>query len=486
MSSIANNIVEKTNQSWTSLTCQDSHTDNAIAEPRTGTGVTGSDLVKPTELASKITGHDTTSGDNYTTGSDKYTGTTAATKIAPLEDNYDPAGGVNPSGTEYKPISSGSDSKATSGTGFDASSRYTENTASTNMAPLEDNYNPAGGINTSGTEYKPISSGNDSKSTSGTGLDTFSRHTENTDNTSDTEYKPFSSGSDFKSTSDTDASRYTENTANTKLPPLEDNYNPAGGNNTSGTEYKPVSSGSDFKSTGSTHESRDVNTSGRDKTSSSAGPHKEFGSSVKAGKDMSSAQQDVRDPSDPQTDPKEAAIKSNVDDTGDGLDVGDNPDKVDGPGPRPLIEVAKEHGGDAGNTSTATGPEKRGGAEQRTTDNDEEGDGPQKTSSGEGTGEQYVKSSGLKADGGDFDATNPGAGREADRMFNFSPLLLYASQLTHVTGLMETKGVHREAPKPAATATATADDDATHVAGGEKEKKSLGEKIKEKLHHHKH
>jgi hypothetical protein len=34
-----------------------------------------------------------------------------------------------------------------------------------------------------------------------------------------------------------------------------------------------------------------------------------------------------------------------------------------------------------------------------------------------GTGEQYVKSSGMEADGGDFDATNPGAGAEATRKF---------------------------------------------------------------------
>lgn len=32
-----------------------------------------------------------------------------------------------------------------------------------------------------------------------------------------------------------------------------------------------------------------------------------------------------------------------------------------------------------------------------------------------GTGEQYVKSSGMPADGGDFDASNPGAGQEATR-----------------------------------------------------------------------
>ena len=41
----------------------------------------------------------------------------------------------------------------------------------------------------------------------------------------------------------------------------------------------------------------------------------------------------------------------------------------------------------------------------------------QTTSSGEGTGEHWVKSSGTAADGGDFDAAKPGAGREADRKF---------------------------------------------------------------------
>lgn len=49
------------------------------------------------------------------------------------------------------------------------------------------------------------------------------------------------------------------------------------------------------------------------------------------------------------------------------------------------------------------------------------GQGMRRTSgAGEGTGERWVKSSGMKADGGDFDASAPGAGREADR--EFSPL----------------------------------------------------------------
>lgn len=111
-----------------------------------------------------------------------------------------------------------------------------------------------------------------------------------------------------------------------------------------------------------------------------------------------------------------------------------------GPGPQSLEEKAKNGGVTAGASSS-------GGDD----------DGPQKESQGEGTGEQYVKSSGMKADGGDFDAANPGAGREADR-------------------LLETKGIHHTVPgegPPQGT-----DEAATEKSG----KPSLGEKIKAKLH----
>ena len=51
-----------------------------------------------------------------------------------------------------------------------------------------------------------------------------------------------------------------------------------------------------------------------------------------------------------------------------------------------------------------------------------EGEQSQKDSMGStskepGTGTQYVKTTGVAAEGGDFDATKPGAGREADREF---------------------------------------------------------------------
>jgi len=126
----------------------------------------------------------------------------------------------------------------------------------------------------------------------------------------------------------------------------------------------------------------------------------------------------VRDPSDPKTD---ADAESGVDDTGDGPNEAP---KLDGPGPKPVAQLAKEHGGDAGlcgkeEAQTDGADDDKEAANGGPAPAEEDDDGPQKVSHGEGTGEQYVKSTGLQADGGDFDATNPGAGRESVRDFSF-------------------------------------------------------------------
>lgn len=192
-----------------------------------------------------------------------------------------------------------------------------------------------------------------------------------------------------------------------------------------------------------------------------SGPHKAVGSST-GPNDQSKGQQDIRSPDDSNTHPDVARKRDNVDDADGGVDADKNPGKVDGPGPRPVAELAKEHGGDAGKATEGEKGEKGAAGD----DEEDDGDGPQKTSHGEGTGEKYVKTSGLAADGGDFDATKPGAGREADR-------------------LLETKGVHRDAGNPNAPATT---DDSAGTSGHEehKEKTSLKDKIKDKLHRHGH
>jgi hypothetical protein len=98
----------------------------------------------------------------------------------------------------------------------------------------------------------------------------------------------------------------------------------------------------------------------------------------------------------------------------------DRPEDEPGSNGHGRIQEAKKEAEDAQNVDTSSpGPKplsethKAGGGAPSSGGDD---DGAQKESHGEGTGEKYVKSSGLKADGGDFDAAAAGAGREADRM----------------------------------------------------------------------
>ncbi|KAF2122939.1 hypothetical protein BDV96DRAFT_11820 [Lophiotrema nucula] len=83
-----------------------------------------------------------------------------------------------------------------------------------------------------------------------------------------------------------------------------------------------------------------------------------------------------------------------------------------------------------------------------------------------GTGEEWVKTSGLAADGGDFDATKPGAGKEATRLFEDKGL---------------TKSVPGEEPKSTGKGSFDAPSHSSDVSG-EKEKVPLKEKVKQKLH----
>jgi hypothetical protein len=75
----------------------------------------------------------------------------------------------------------------------------------------------------------------------------------------------------------------------------------------------------------------------------------------------------------------------------------------------------------------------------------------QKSSKPEATGEEYVKSSGLAADGGDFDVTKPGAGLEADRKFytlNKKDIPVRNKFTDHVFRLNGTKGHPNQRRRP--------------------------------------
>ncbi|KJZ76060.1 hypothetical protein HIM_04516 [Hirsutella minnesotensis 3608] len=187
---------------------------------------------------------------------------------------------------------------------------------------------------------------------------------------------------------------------------------------------------------------------------SGQGPREEV-PEVTSGKDTSanagevtsrhSASQEERRGDPAAVEPSEESRRDAADEPTEGEDGGEP--NVTGQGPKPVEELAREHGGDAGNVGDAS--------KERHTGEDAEGD-ESKEHESKGTGEQWVKTTGFAADGGDFDAAKPGAGKEADR-------------------LMEQKGM--------------GGGDGDHDGGesgrsGHKDKPSLGERIKEKLHVH--
>lgn len=77
------------------------------------------------------------------------------------------------------------------------------------------------------------------------------------------------------------------------------------------------------------------------------------------------------------------------------------------PGPKPIDVVARQHGGDAG----ATDKPAQVTEEEKKDDNKD-------ANSAKPPAQEVVHASGFAAEGGDFDATNPGAGKEADRKPN--------------------------------------------------------------------
>lgn len=107
-------------------------------------------------------------------------------------------------------------------------------------------------------------------------------------------------------------------------------------------------------------------------------------------------------------------------------DATDPQTRVMGDGPKSLEVVAKENGGDAGNGGISSKKDAANSASETDELGSEQGDQESK-----GTGEQYVRTTGFAADGGDFDATKPGAGKEADRKHTQrQPLLVLGRSLT--------------------------------------------------------
>ncbi|KAI9740247.1 MAG: hypothetical protein M1834_004825 [Cirrosporium novae-zelandiae] len=96
---------------------------------------------------------------------------------------------------------------------------------------------------------------------------------------------------------------------------------------------------------------------------------------------------------------------------------------------------------------------------------DEESSGQKGESDKDGTGEKWEKTTGLAADGGNFDATKPGAAREADR-------------------LLAEKGIRKDPLSGSSPPPPVQDTSSKHADKADKPK--LSEKLKDKLHIGKH
>jgi len=124
-----------------------------------------------------------------------------------------------------------------------------------------------------------------------------------------------------------------------------------------------------------------------------------------------------------------------------GATIGQKHQGADRPGDEPSGEQvdaikdskAKHESAQAGDDDTAGGsapppknPNDHSGKPLGTVDHGAPGQGQEKKAEGgkseeKGTGEKWVKTTGVAADGGDFDATKPGAGKEAERELDLFP-----------------------------------------------------------------
>ncbi|TFB01852.1 hypothetical protein CCMA1212_006152 [Trichoderma ghanense] len=138
-------------------------------------------------------------------------------------------------------------------------------------------------------------------------------------------------------------------------------------------------------------------------------------------------------------------------------------DELTGKGPRPVEELARENGGNAAAAASDDSVSSPQDKDSKPEPSVEEKQNHENAHEGDAAAEEteYVKTTGLAADGGDFDAAKPGAGREADR-------------------LMEQKGLKSAEEDSKGSGGRKSSDSGHH----HKDKPSLGERIKNKLHRH--
>ncbi|KAF4984387.1 hypothetical protein FZEAL_431 [Fusarium zealandicum] len=191
-------------------------------------------------------------------------------------------------------------------------------------------------------------------------------------------------------------------------------------------------------------------------------------------RDNSKGQNDTRHPDDVAAMSKKSTDLEDVDNTSEGTDA-----KLTGPGPRDVASVARDNGGDAGRNKAQEGSS---GAQHEVGSGT--GDAAKKEEHHDPAEDEYVTASGFAADGGDFDASKPGAGREADRLLDQKGVHLGGQE----GGSSGSHDKHSHSDKHSHADKHAAHDDKhdKHDAHDDKskDKPSIGERIKAKLHKH--
>lgn len=268
--------------------------------------------------------------------------------------------------------------------------------------------------------------------------------------------------------SDSNRADTTTATGSSTLPTASSNINTSGvttGTNTDPMRDTATSTTSDINTSTGTGTGTGVNTS---TNTSSLGATSGSASSAlpttKDTRDTTAGQNDIRDPD--KVDSGSSKPLPNPDDVDTSSSSGPGSTSVLGHEPRTIVDIAKSNGGDAGrdgsNESVNNRPSE--GASKFTS----EGAGLGSTSGKEDQDRKEeavepVHATGLAADGGDFDATKPGAGLEADR-------------------LMEEKGIH--SPDSGSGSHSHSHGSGSKSSDDKKDKPSLTERIKAKLHKH--
>lgn len=141
-----------------------------------------------------------------------------------------------------------------------------------------------------------------------------------------------------------------------------------------------------------------------------------FGAQSKDARDTTAGQSDTRNPERVGLEKEKNTALEDVDNS-----EGSSAKLGEGPGPRPVEIVAKEYGGDAGrkrpDEGSSEAPREVGSEGTAATSKAQTENQPDPAQN------EYVHATGFAADGGDFDATKPGAGREAERTLTPAPML---------------------------------------------------------------